>query len=748
MHPLTVRPWETPDANGGIAVALPSWDPDDWGHFEVRARTSEAISIRVGVNQREGRGSPNSDPLPFAVTGGAVQTSGDGQIHTYHFPVSWPRVTQGDWRQLGLWFSAVGTASIDILSIRAVPREAPFAGPAVGTHPVGNPEVPALYVRAPGRVEYRVRVPDRGRLDVALGVVRNDAPVAFRITATPAGGASETLLEESLADRTQSARRSVDLSHLAGRTVALAFHAEADRTGTVALWVQPALYTPSRLTVRVLDDRTGDPTPTRVRLTTADGVTAPLPDQAIALMLIGERGPMRYGFQPDSAFYVDGGFDVELRPGRYQLTLSKGYEYLGQRHELEVEPGAALTRTFRLEQWVDMPARGWYSADGHIHLGRSPSENPSILKWVAAEDVHVGALLQMGTASGYTHVQYAFGRDGVYQIEKHTDHMLTSGQEEPRTHEVGHTISLAADSFVRNADEYYHYDRVFDRVRELGGVTGYAHQGVLFHGYRGLTLDVLRNKVDFIEVLQFCVSREPLHLDHYYHFLDLGFKLTSTAGSDFPACGATGPGSTARIGVARFYTYMGDDFSFDNWRSGLHAGHTFVSSGPILDLKVNGRIPGDQLDVVPGSPLTISATALGHREQVPLEKLEIVAHGKVLRTVTAAEPGQTAERLALEMDLPAERGVWIAARAWAGAQQAAHTTPVYVTVNGSGFHNPETALKYLAINERYLAELEREIAEPGRHPQLNAWQYREGLKARIAETREVIAKLRARFAGR
>jgi hypothetical protein len=334
-------------------------------------------------------------------------------------------------------------------------------------------------------VQYNVRVPDRGRLEVALGVVRDDAPITFRIIAAPQGGVSDTLLAESWADPSQTAKRSVDLSHLAGRSVALTFDAEAERTGAVALWVAPTLYTPGRLAVRVLDDRTGTPTPARVRLTTANGATAPLPDQAIGIMWGRVDQAMGYGFQPDSSFYVDGSFDVELEPGRYQLKLSKGNEYLEQRHELAVEPGHRLARTFRLERWVNMPERGWYSADDHIHLRRSPRENPMILKWVAAEDINVGALLQMGDVWASYHVQYAFGRHGVYQLE---EHMLTSGQEEPRTHEVGHTISLGAGEFVRFASEYYHYDRVFDRVHELGGVTGYAHQGVLFAGYRGMTL--------------------------------------------------------------------------------------------------------------------------------------------------------------------------------------------------------------------------------------------------------------------
>jgi hypothetical protein len=78
---------------------------------------------------------------------------------------------------------------------------------------------------------------------------------------------------------------------------------------------------------------------------------------------------------------------------------------------------------------------------------------------------------------------------------------------------------------------------LFDKVRSLGGVTGFAHQGMSFHGYRGMTLNVLRGKVDFLELAQFCVAQGPLALDHYYHFLDLGYKLTALAGSDFPWCG-------------------------------------------------------------------------------------------------------------------------------------------------------------------------------------------------------------------
>ena len=78
----------------------------------------------------------------------------------------------------------------------------------------------------------------------------------------------------------------------------------------------------------------------------------------------------------------------------------------------------------------------------------------------------------------------------------------------------------------------------------------------------------------------------------------------------------------------------------------------------------------------------------------------------------------------------------------------AHTTPVYVTTDGSGFHNPDTALDYLALSDRYLDELAAVIVQPNETLDQLAWRYRAGLEDRIAETRDVIARLRAEWEGR
>jgi hypothetical protein len=378
-----------------------------------------------------------------------------------------------------------------------------------------------------------------------------------------------------------------------------------------------------------------------------------------------------------------------------------------------------------MERWTNLPERGWYSSDDHIHLRRSPGDDRAILRWIAAEDIQVGNILQMGDFWATYFSQYAFGPAGRYE---EAGRVLSSGQEEPRTPEIGHTISLGAREFVRMSRDYYSYDRLFDRVHDLGGITGFAHQGMSFHGYRGMTLNILRGKIDFLELAQFCVPEGPLPVEHYYRFLDMGYKLTALAGSDFPWCGP----KFAQIGNARFYAYAGTPFSYDRWFAAVRAGHTFVTTGPMLLLTVNGKLPGDTIEVAPGTRVHVEAEALVRPGQAAAVT-EIVGHGKVLAKGTGK----------ISVDIPANTGLWLAAKCSAGPGQVAHTTPVYVTVGGT-FRNEATLAANVAAAEGFLKEIEGELAHPGPGIDEQATRHRAQLERQIAETRVKLAELTRR----
>ena len=245
--PLTAENRGTNRLFGMIYVDLPDWSLDDWGYVEIRARTRDPMRV-VGLQFNYTEEDPLLDYAPFYAWGDQASLVTDGTVQTYRLSLDLPgmRSWEGPWTHLGIWFNGQNSAeavTLDILSVRVIPREAEFAGDRVGvlTEQRSNALRRTLYTHAPGRLDYRVKVPEAGRLDVGLGVLLGNAPVTFTITAERKSGEAETLLEEIYADQEHWAQRSVDLSHLAGQTVTLALEANAERAGTVALWAAPTL---------------------------------------------------------------------------------------------------------------------------------------------------------------------------------------------------------------------------------------------------------------------------------------------------------------------------------------------------------------------------------------------------------------------------------------------------------------------------------------------------------------------------
>jgi len=195
---------DDPRLAGAIYVDLPDWNREEWGHVLVRARTTDDFEyFALGFNRRrEPFGSEVWEQSPFLFSGQAAELISDGAVQTYLLPAEtafgfW----QGPWQQLGLMIAAAEPAILGILSVRVIPKEAAFADARAGvkTLALSGAHRRALYTHTPSKREYRVRVPEAGRLDVGLGVLRGEAPVTFRIRAEPVGGEPELLLEEAYA---------------------------------------------------------------------------------------------------------------------------------------------------------------------------------------------------------------------------------------------------------------------------------------------------------------------------------------------------------------------------------------------------------------------------------------------------------------------------------------------------------------------------------------------------------------------
>ncbi|MDH5345473.1 MAG: CehA/McbA family metallohydrolase, partial [Gammaproteobacteria bacterium] len=473
----------------------------------------------------------------------------------------------------------------------------------------------------------------------------------------------------------------------------------------------------------------GRPTPVRVGLYDASG-RMPLPSEgALPIGHYDDRTKQvflrrTHGTVPPWPhenrwfFYIDGQYETRLPAGRYTLVISKGPEYRVALTTIDVGADETSDVAIPLSRWTDMPARGWYSGDDHVHMSRTPNDNATIGAIMAAEDVHVTNLLQMGNPYDTHFGQYAFGPDGRYVDGRRA---LVPGVEDPRTAVRGHTISLNIGEVYRPAERYLRYDEIFAEYRRQGGMSGFAHvAGRLFNVERGLAIEVPLGSVDFVEVLQDGVLETEL----WYDFLNLGLRLIPTAGSDFPYLSAPGG--------ERNYVYTGDDFTVDAWYAALRAQETFVTNGPMLTLSVNGHGMGETLQVGPGVEISVEASAALNPDIEALARLELIVQGDV---VAVAEDVAGDNTLSLSWSAPVNAGTWIAVRARGAAQTVAHSAPVYITTGG-GF---EKASAVPEIARRMIAKLaEFESVEADATQELEAWSVGEPLGRMLREQRVAI----------
>lgn len=460
------------------------------------------------------------------------------------------------------------------------------------------------------------------------------------------------------------------------------------------------------LDVRVLSDDSGAPTPAMMRLVWKTDGSEVRPANALDFGLLfdkqgnasGLRGANIPGKLGARYWCVPGPFQMALSPGDYDVTVLRGVEHAPVQDTITIKSNETASRTYRPQRWVNMSKLGWYSGDDHVHAQiLSDRDARMVMDWIQAEDVRLANVVKMGDIYRTWFEQRGFGKD--FRVED-KGYIVSPGQECPRTHEeLGHTLAMNITHMVRDTDQYYLYDTVFDEVHRQGGLSGYAHvNSGIFQVHRDMSINIPKKKVDFVELLQFA----QLGTDLYYDFLNLGFKITASCGSDVPWGGS--------VGEVRVYAYIGEKhFTADRWFEAVRQGRTFVTNGLMLDFTVDGARPGDELDIEGDRSLRVKACAWGDPRRDMPAKLDILVHGEPVRTITSERAEQT--RLEADFTIPSGNGFWIAARAEGREGTRAHTTPVYVVRKGLRFWKYDAVSDLIAKREASLAEIEHIVAE-------------------------------------
>lgn len=405
------------------------------------------------------------------------------------------------------------------------------------------------------------------------------------------------------------------------------------------------------------------------------------------------------------------GFQATLAPGRYELVIERGKEYIPLKMEFEAgdEP---VELTMRIERWSNMASLGWYSGETHIH--RTLAELPAAM---LAEDLNVGFPLTYWVTDSEqipardrrstepeplpelvqldsTHVYWPINTE--YEIftvkgQRHTlGALFVLNHERPlktKAPPIGPVVeNIEGDRQILLDMDKHNWPWSMMIVPETG-VNLFELTNNHLWRTEFLFGDWYRDYVPShfeVEKAENGDFTERGWIDYglqtYYMLLNCGFRMQPTGGT------ASGV-HPVPVGFGRVYVYLEDGFDFDAWVDGLAKGHSFVTTGPMIDVRFHGRLPGTSLPASEwnlderdeDSQLRITGTV---RALEQIDRIEAVINGKVVPCEFTAEQEGRVSMVDIECDVPVHGSSWIALRCFtkteSGRLRFAHSAPVYV----------------------------------------------------------------------
>lgn len=388
-----------------------------------------------------------------------------------------------------------------------------------------------------------------------------------------------------------------------------------------------------KIHVKVIDAATNKALRARVYLNASDGrAYAPTESwfRADWLMFdhMDQDGEYHY-------FHTDGDFDLDLPPGKTTLAVSKGFEYMPVTKELTVTANQKAEMVVTLKRIDNMSARGWWDGDNHFHMnyaGVYYNTPQRLMEQAEGEDIHVLNNLICNKEQRIPDIGHFSGAPDKVS----TASRLLFHSQEYHPPFWGHATFLNLKKHIVIPDYVGYQNTIVDSIsptnttpfrvaREQGGLAGYAH-GAGPH----FAVDLALDNVDFVEA-NALTGMEPL-----YKAWNCGYKVVASAGEDaFPNFYRS-----YILGSNRVYVRSGPKLDYDKWTADFRAGKSFVTSGPLVLLKVNGKEPGDEIKLPAGSHTV--KVEVDVKSITPVESIEVMHNGRSLgnvKTVTLDRSG-------------------------------------------------------------------------------------------------------------
>jgi TolB protein len=458
----------------------------------------------------------------------------------------------------------------------------------------------------------------------------------------------------------------------------------------VAITKRKPVVATGRVHVRVVG-ADGQPMPSRVYVDASDGRSYS-PDGAFhRAMMVFDR----------HYFHTTGDADLELPAGRATIEAIRGWEYRPKSVAVDVAAGMTRNVTIRLDRLADLPARGWYSGDGHVHdlhqgFGLS---HEAFYRQLVAEDLHMTfALIHMDGTRLMGRWSDLTGKPSPLST---TSHILQYAEEFRGG--LGHIGMIGIQEFVlpliagegRTPFGQPALENPYlAGARAQGGLAGFMHPYTSAPRQPAaaastlIAVDAALGLGDYYDIGAL-YSDEIGSASFYYRLLNAGFRIPATAGTDqFSDVWRDPP-----AGSDRTFAHIDGPLTVQSWMAAVKRGRTFMSTGPLIFIDVDGHQPGDEI-LLPASGAQSLHVKVDVNSIAPVDSLQVIVNGDVVKTV--ARTGVDSGKVSFDGQVPVPDGGWIAARVLGGKSKYlgddyafAHTGPVYVVRGGKRYVRAE-----------------------------------------------------------
>ena len=444
-----------------------------------------------------------------------------------------------------------------------------------------------------------------------------------------------------------------------------------------------------RLTIELVDAASGRPRPGLVHIATREG-------KLIARGKLLSRGEGMGKSLPIGEWSViTGPSEVSVPRSAVVVQAFYGLETEIVERAIDLTDKSTATLRLRLRSFHDAAAKGYRSGNTHLHLNNLTREAADrYLREIPKADgldlLFVSYLERAVDDERYITNTYTskdlseLSRTGVLFAggEEHR-HNLTAYDEG-----YGHVMFLDLPKLVqpvsigpgisKKGTDGLPLQVGIDNARSQGATTIWCHNKF---GLEDIPNWVTR-RLDAQNIYD--GGPHGSYDDTYYRYLNIGMKVPFSTGTDWFI-----------YDHSRVYAHLEEPLSTRGWLRSLADGKTYITNGPLMDLRVDKATIGDTVRLSEPGEIVVAGSVVGRHD---FKRVELIQNGEVIAQVAAkAEGGHFSAKLnrSLRVDEPC----WLALRTPPpprvrsevskdtgkdefGTALFAHTSPIYVELGG------------------------------------------------------------------